>query len=283
MLIAQISDLHIKEAGRPAYGIVDTTSMLRTCVAHLQQLATPPDALLITGDLVDYGNDAEYTVLKSLLAPLSLPIYLSPGNHDERSALRKAFNTPAFNYLHQSVPFVPDSFAPSSFIQYAVNVGELRLIALDTVVPFEGHGALCNTRLQWLDERLREDDSPTIITMHHPPFLTGIAHMDAIGLLEGATQLEAIVSQYQHIERILCGHLHRSIQCKFGNTIASTCPSPAHQVVLDLQADAADCFAMEPPGYQLHVWRGRRLVTHHVVIGDYPGPYRFREGGVLID
>jgi Icc protein len=65
--------------------------------------------------------------------------------------------------------------------------------------------------------------------------------------------------------------------------VASTCPSPAHQVALDLTANGPDCFVMEPPGYQLHLWHAGRLVTHTCVVGEYAGPYRFREGGVLID
>ena len=40
-------------------------------------------------------------------------------------------------------------------------------------------------------KNLAEDDRPTIIAMHHPPFATGIAHMDAVGL-EGA-ELERLV------------------------------------------------------------------------------------------
>src|SRR3546814_19533731 len=71
--------------------------------------------------------------------------------------------------------------------------------------------------------------------MHHPPFITGIAHMDAIGLLAGTAELEQIVAAHPNVERIICGHLHRTIFRRFGGTLASTCPGPAHQVALDLR------------------------------------------------
>lgn len=273
MLIAQISDLHIKAQAKLAYGIVDTAGLLAACVDQLLQLDPQPDAVLVTGDLVDYGRPEEYALLRELLAPLTLPLFLLPGNHDEREALRTAFPEPRFDYLRQQ----------TGFLQYAVDLGPLRLLALDTVVPQQGHGALCAQRLDWLDHQLVADPRPTIVAMHHPPFATGIAHMDAIGLLQGAAELEAVLRSHPHVERVLCGHLHRSIQARFGGTLASTCPSPAHQVALDLREAGPDCFVMEPPGYQLHAWRGGRLVTHTVVLGDWPGPYRFREGGVLID
>jgi len=92
-----------------------------------------------------------------------------------------------------------------------------------------------------------------------------------------------VLRSHPQVERILCGHLHRSIQARFGGTIASTCPSPAHQVALDLSDGARDDFIMEPPGYHLHWWNGRRVITHTAVIGEYDGPYPFRAGGVLID
>ncbi|KAG1318835.1 hypothetical protein G6F63_015032 [Rhizopus arrhizus] len=76
--------------------------------------------------------------------------------------------------------------------------------------------------------------------MHHPPFLTGIEHMDAIGLLSGAPELERIVSRFPHVERVLCGHLHRTIFQRFGGTIASTCPGTAHQLALELGARGQD-------------------------------------------
>lgn len=35
MLIAQISDMHIKAHGKLAYGVVDTAVLLRACVTHI--------------------------------------------------------------------------------------------------------------------------------------------------------------------------------------------------------------------------------------------------------
>lgn len=272
MLIAQLSDLHIKAGRRPAYGLVDTAGMLEDAVAALLRHDPLPDAVLITGDLVDHGRPEDYALLRDLLAPLAMPLYLVAGNHDERQALRSAFAGPRFDYWPHNGPF----------LQYAVDLGPLRLVVLDTVVPGEGGGHLCEARLRWLDERLNEDRRPTLVAMHHPPFATGIAHMDALGL-QGAAALEAVLQRHPHVERVLCGHLHRSIQCRWAGTLASTCPSTAHQVALDLRAQGPDCFVMEPPGYQLHAWVHGRWVTHTAAVGVYAGPYRFREGGQLID
>ena len=121
MLIAQISDTHIKSQGRLAYGRVDTEGMLRNCIAHVQALQPQPDVVVVTGDLVDFGLAEEYALLSDCLAPLVQPILLIAGNHDERQNLRKAFPGERWAYLHQH----------NEFVQYAITLGELRFIGLD--------------------------------------------------------------------------------------------------------------------------------------------------------
>lgn len=271
-LLAQLSDLHIREPGRLAYGRLDTAPYLRAAVQTLLRLPQRPDAVVITGDLCDFGRAAEYRHLAELLAPLTMPVYLMPGNHDERSALRAAF--PGHRYLGRD-----------GFVQYSVAVGALQLIALDTVVPGASHGGLCPQRLAWLaDELERQRERPVILALHHPPFQTLIGHMDEIGLREGAAELEALVARHPQVQRLVCGHLHRSIQARFGGSLAMTAPSPAHQVCLDLAPDAASAWTLEPPGLLLHALPARGpLVSHTVACGQWDGPHPFHDAAGLID
>jgi len=103
-IAAQISDLHIKVPGKLSYRVVDCAAMLSRCVEEMLRLPQRPDIALLTGDLVDFGRIEEYQHLKHLLAPLPMPYYLLPGNHDERGALRTAF--PDHAYLRQCEPYV---------------------------------------------------------------------------------------------------------------------------------------------------------------------------------
>jgi 3',5'-cyclic-AMP phosphodiesterase len=271
-LLLQLSDLHIREPGRLAYGRLNTAPYLSQAVATILRLPQPPDAVVITGDLSDFGRAAEYDHLRTLLAPLTMPIYLLPGNHDKREQLRASF--PEHAYLGRS-----------GFVQFSVAVGGLQLVALDTVVPGAEAGNLCPERLQWLSDTLEAHrNRPVVIAMHHPPFSTLIGHMDAIGLLQGAAELEALVARHPNVERVICGHLHRSIQVRFGGTLAMTVPSPAHQVCLDLAPDAPSAWTLEPPGFALHVLSDSgQLISHTVASGHFAGPYPFHDGGQLID
>jgi Icc protein len=157
-------------------------------------------------------------------------------------------------------------------------------VALDTVIPRASHGALAAQSLLWLEQVLSaQPQRPTVIVMHHPPFKTGIGHMDQIGLAD-AQALEAVVRRHPQVERVLCGHLHRAIQVRFGGTIASTCPGVAHQVALDLSPQAASQFVMEPNAFQLHLWDATGgMISHTAYVGAFDGPYPFYDGDALID
>jgi len=273
-LLAQLTDLHIREPGRLAYGRLDTAPFLRAAVQAIGALPQLPHAVVLTGDLTDFGRAAEYEHLAEMLAPLSMPLYLLPGNHDEREQLRRSFTDHAY-------------LGDDEFVQYSVSLGGhgLRLMALDTVEPGAPHGRLCTKRLQWLtDELARHRGEPVVIAMHHPPFESLIGHMDRIGLLEGADALAEILAQHPTVERVICGHLHRTIYSRVAGAVASTAPSPAHQVCLDLSPDAASTWILEPPGFHLHAWSGPgRMVTHVAAVGQFDGPHPFHDGGKLID
>jgi 3',5'-cyclic AMP phosphodiesterase CpdA len=264
VLIAQLTDTHITPPGKLANGVVDTAAYLARAVAEIEALQPRPDVVVLTGDLVDKGTPEEYAQLRALLAPLSMPLFAIPGNHDSREGMREAF--------------AGDGYLPrAGYLNFALEDWPLRIIALDTLVPGEGGGALCGERLRWLAQTLAAaPDRASVILMHHPPFRTGFAAMDRIGLAGGAALAE-IVRAHPSVERILCGHLHRAIDCRFAGTIAGTAPSTAHQLLLDLQPSTpASYFVMEPPGYQLHRWEEEDgLVTHTAVVGAYPGPYPF--------
>jgi 3',5'-cyclic AMP phosphodiesterase CpdA len=268
MIIAQLSDLHVRPEGVLAYGRVPTNDMLRETIAHLNALEPRPDAVLATGDLVHAGGAEEYERLGELLEALEAPVYLVPGNHDHRANLRAAFAH--HDYLPQD----------GDFIHYAIDDHPVRLIGLDTVIPGKAGGELCAARLDWLARALAEaPERPTVLFMHHPPFRTAIEHMDVIGL-DGAEALGALVERHPQIERILCGHLHRPIQVRWRGTLAATAPSTAHQVVLDLRPGADGAFALEPPGYQLHVWTPEAgIVSHTTYVGKFDGPHPFVEPG----
>jgi 3',5'-cyclic-AMP phosphodiesterase len=265
LLIAQITDLHIKRAGELAYGVVDTAAALTRTIAHLNRLEPRPAMVVCSGDLVDGGLPEEYAHAKELLAALIPPLLVIPGNHDHRAELRRAFP-------HQS-------YAKTEAANLAARVGELDLVLLDSSVPGKPHGRLDVSTLEWLDVVLAEAPArPALLFLHHPPFRTGILHMDRQNL-HNADELAAIVARHPRVRLIAAGHVHRAVVSRVGGAPATICPAANHAVDLDLSEESKPAFKFEPPAFHLHAWFAGKefgtLVTHQVPVGVFDGPHPF--------
>jgi 3',5'-cyclic-AMP phosphodiesterase len=266
ILIAQISDLHIKRKGELAYRRVDTAKALETCIETLNALRPRPELVVITGDLADTAAADEYEHLKALLAPLELPFVSLPGNHDSRELLRAAFADQ--NYA-----------APSGGLNQLRPLGALDLVLLDSSVPQQPHGELDEATLRWLESTLAASERrPALLFLHHPPFVTGVAHMDRMNLRD-ADQFATIVRRHERVRLIACGHVHRATFTSFAEVPTTICPAPNHAVDLDLAEARAPSFRVEPPAFHLHAWfEGGpfgTVVTHTVPIGQFDGPHPF--------
>ncbi len=255
--IAQLTDLHARTRGDLAYGRVDTNAHLDAAVDHLNSLPAL-DGIVITGDVVDLGEPGEYAVARAALDRLRAPWWPISGNHDG-AAFWEVF-----------ADRMPGAVRD---VGYAVPCGDLTLILLDTRVPGASHGEVTPERAAWLARALAQAATPALLALHHPPFDTGIGHMDAIGL-RGRDRLADALAARPPLA-ILAGHVHRTILGRFGGVPVTVGPSPAHAVALDLAAGAPSAFAMEPPGVLLHDWSPGGLVSHLSHVGRFDGPYPF--------
>lgn len=266
LVIAQISDLHIKRPGELAYRVVDTAAALARCVARLNALRPRPALVVVSGDLVDTGADAEYAHLRELLRPLQLPLAVIPGNHDARDGLRRAF------------PDQPYA-AGEGALNFVHSVGPFDLLCVDSTVPGAPHGLLDPATLAWIDLTLAAaPERPAILVLHHPPFATGIAHMDRQNL-HNASGLAAVVGRHPRLGLVAAGHVHRAVVTSFAGRPATICPAPNHAVDLDLAQARVPSLRVEPPAFHLHAWIDQSgsgaVVTHWVPIGDFDGPHPF--------
>ncbi len=264
MLIAHLSDPHVRPEGELYQGVVDSNAQFAAAIAHVNALDPQPDLVLLSGDLVDHGRADEYAMLTLMLADLAMPVLAIPGNHDERRAFRTAFTAQSWLPANGPINYVADTLGP------------VRIVALDVTLPGLHHGVVSEEGAAWLDRVLAaEPTRPTIVMMHQPPFDTGIPYMDPYACCEGQ-RLAAVVARHPQVERILCGHVHRVMQMRFGGTTLCTAPSTTTAIALQLRPDAMPASHIEPPAMLLHHWQeGTGLITHVVPIGTFPGPYPF--------
>ncbi len=256
MLIAQISDFHVVRYGHLAYGRVDTRYMLTRAVVALNRLEPQPDLVVLSGDLAQSGDPAEYDALMAILAQLNAPIAPAAGNHDSRDALRAAFAG------------VAADFAPSPFIQYVLEFDALRVIVLDTVTAGSDAPGFCGVRADWFGEAQAASPTPALVVTHHPLFRTGVPWMDPDSLAWTDPIRRVVEAHPGRIAGFVCGHIHRAIHTQVFGAPASSCPSTAHQVALDFTAERPR-LSNEAPGFQLHAWNEGVLTTYTVSLAGF--------------
>jgi 3',5'-cyclic-AMP phosphodiesterase len=244
-LLAQLSDPHIGADWADG----DPMAALAAAVACVRALPLQPDAVLVSGDLADTAADGEYELVLELLAPLQAPVYVLPGNHDDRRGLHRHFGVPG---------------ADGEPVQYSVDLGPMRLVVLDSTRPGEDPGALDAGRLEWLDAELAAAPrAPTIVAMHHPPLITGIPAWDELGLPTADRRaLSEVIEHHPQVRRLVGGHVHRMISGDLAGRPVLTVPSTYVQARLSFGSEVIELAADEPAGFALHAVVDGELISH---------------------
>ena len=192
--VAQITDIHLFADDNQELLGMPTKDSFCAVIEQLRNLDSEIDMLLLTGDISGDGSPESYENLQRLLHPLRLPAYSLPGNHDCPIAMEEVLNLRLFSRR-------------KSFER-----GGWNFILLNSCVPEQVHGYLSLETLDWLDSQLTIlDDKPTLIALHHPPFLVGSQWLDKSGL-QNPEDLFAIINRHPHIKLVICGHIHQEFE-----------------------------------------------------------------------
>ncbi len=213
MIIAQISDTHI------ALGAADAdrrASDLERTLADINTLDPAPDVIIHTGDVVHGGRREDYAAAASLLATARAPVYVAPGNRDDRENLR-----------HSLSRWVPTS--GPGFLDYAVEDFPVRLVAFDTTTSASNKGDFSPERARGLTALIEaESQRPTAVFMHHPPFTVTVGP-DPLNFVtaEAMASLQATLERSGRVVAVFCGHVHRSTWGRIGNIPVMVAPCTA--------------------------------------------------------
>jgi 3',5'-cyclic-AMP phosphodiesterase len=247
-VVVQVSDPHIGATWAEG----DPVAGLATALASIRQFRPAPDALLLTGDLADTRTDSEYAHVLGALKDIDAACYALPGNHDDRDGLRRHFGLPG---------------KPGTPVQYAVELGALRILMLDSTRPGADDGELDTGRLTWLEDALSADPhTPTLLAMHHPPLVTHEPALDELALAAAdRNALAAVVARHPNVMLIIAGHVHRAIAGELAGRRVLSAPSTYIGFALDFVAEQINDVPT-PPGYVVHVWRDGELASHVVAV-----------------
>jgi len=141
--------------------------------------------VIISGDVTEFGSDAEFLLARQILDSLNKPWYIIPGNHDTKwsesggNSFRKVFGAETFAFTHGSFLFIGTNSGPN-----------MRM----------GPGQIPRENVVWLDSLIKNtgNNEPRIVYINHYP------------------QNEELNNWYEAIDRLktrniqltLCGHGH---------------------------------------------------------------------------
>jgi 3',5'-cyclic AMP phosphodiesterase CpdA len=267
MKIIQFSDTHLRIDGRLSFGKADTAKNLNAVINFFVKMRDQPDIYVLTGDLVDNGVYDAYLYLKEHLKKLPRPVFVVPGNHDEKTLFIDIFGEmcPAKNDI-------------KPFICYTLEYFPVNIIAVDTTVSWHHGGFLSNEVSLWLERQLNalNKDKPTLVFSHHPPFLSGISIMDKPFV--NVDKYASILGKARNL-KLCCGHLHTAIATIWHGIPVQVCPPVSMLLEVNFTHDADIGFFLGNPGYVLHHYCDGYINSHILTIpmgADYNGPFPFR-------
>jgi 3',5'-cyclic AMP phosphodiesterase CpdA len=217
-LLLQMTDTHILAPGKMLYDSVDTALHLKQNVARINHMRPLPEAVMITGDIVDQGDMAGYEHFIRLIRPLKMPVYVIPGNHDDPQVMRDAF---------AETPYFPGNDAT---FQYVVDRPTFRILALNSKATGTELPAFGEDRLQWLSQQLQASEKPALLAIHHPPMKTGIELID-MGGTAWFRGLAELLDGHAQVKLVICGHCHTDLCGRIGNVPVYMAPATSHQLM----------------------------------------------------
>lgn len=245
MIIAQISDIHAAP---------DNNNLLRFEDALTWLDLLQPDCLVITGDLIDDDWFKGHELISARLNERSYPSFILPGNSDNNEKMRACFGD----------SFWADARSEGK-LHFAADIGEIRLIGLDTTVAGTAAGSM-DGNFVWLEKALSAQGPATsVLFLHHHVFQSGIPSMDNIMCRETPALAEFLRNTPRPPVAIATGHVHRPVAGQLAGIPAYICGSicPANPVWFGSETIPP---ANDPPSLMIHRFAEGALVSHHVSI-----------------
>jgi Icc protein len=241
--LLHISDPHLFASPQGALRGIPTLASLRAVLAHALDGGTPYDAVLVTGDIV-HDEPGGYRHFRVVMVETGLPVYCLPGNHDVPAALPVAVaGTPVQVGGH-------------------VDLGNWRIVLLDSSVPGQAHGRLAAPELERLDGALRDADGRHVLVgVHHHPVPHDSRWLDSVGL-HNAADLFAVTDRHASVRAIVWGHVHQEFDTLRNGARLLAVPSTCAQFLPHSEQFAID---PAPPGYRRLTLRADGSIDTNVV------------------
>lgn len=244
IVLVHVSDLQLDLSDRNA-------ERTERVMSYVNDLPTPPDAVLVTGDIAEHGLPEEYEQARKALASPHA-VLTCPGNHDRRRAYAQVL-------LGQ-----PGSDAPINEVH---RIAGAMFVLCDSTIPGRDDGYLADETLGWLESVLTDssDDAAVFVCFHHPPVTLHSPFIDEIRQ-RGEQRLADVIAGHPQVVAVLCGHAHTAAATTFAGRPLLVAPGVVSTLKLPWEHGDVLDYSL-PPAIAFHIFDDElRLTTHYRII-----------------
>lgn len=228
LTLIQLTDSHLFTARDADLLGMDTHASLQAVIELVRQRHTRVDRVLATGDIAQDAAEVSYQRFLDSIACLNAPCRWLAGNHDNALLMQQ------IGALEGLWPAWED-------------IGNWRIVLLDTSIPGAVPGLLQNSQLQRLEQALASaGERHVMVALHHHPVDIGSAWMQPIGLLNPEPFWQLVEASSQ-VRVVLWGHIHQEFDLQRGSTRLLASPSTCVQFAANSHDFSTDTLA---PGYR---------------------------------
>lgn len=188
------------------YG-VDTALALEKTIAKINNLVNRPDVIIVTGDLAEDGSGTTYQRFRTLLSEgkVTIPVYVLPGNHDDISQMRSAFN------------------GDGIYCTSAEKLGDWGVIFVNSQVIRRSYGYVNPSELAELKKNISSFDGlPILVAIHHTPSELCPSYGCQ---LKNSEEFTTLINSHENIKGVIAGHIHTASEIDVGSHTQFTTPS----------------------------------------------------------
>lgn len=210
--ILQITDTHLFAGETDTLLGINTLHSYHAVLDAIVKQQLPADLIVATGDLVQDQSTRAYQRFTDGIARLPVPCVWLPGNHDYQPSMAQEL--------------AAAGISPSKQVLLG---DQWQILLLDSQVQSVPHGELSDDQLIWLDNCLaQQPDRHTVVMLHHHPLASGCTWLDQHSL-RNSHMLAEVLTRYQNIEGILCGHIHQDLDVMWNGIRMLATPSTCVQ------------------------------------------------------
>ena len=192
----------------------DSEELFRVASAKVRGLESPPEFLVVLGDLIqNVGNTEEYETSKALLEAMGAPYHVLAGNHDV--GIRESDWVPTVEYIDEFVELWEE---PGLWYAFEAPLGNTSILMVDSNVlrsrdnpdASQDVVALAEAEMKWLEDTVASSTSAHVLVFLHHPLVVLKDDRQASYMPQPVRgELEQIFSENQ-VQYVFSGHFHRN-------------------------------------------------------------------------